>query len=477
MSIDPSEKPLSPWWRHAVILVMIVRIQRAHDGHRPHLHECAADPRAGDGRGRGDLFTRENVEHGQEVFLKYGLMEHGTLWGHGAYLGPDYSAEYLHRLAEITRDALARERHGRAYAELDPDAAAGLDAGVHRLLKANRYDPRPARCSSRRPRRRRGGPRRRSGPSTSRRDARARAAREVHPRRGRARGPQLVLRLGRVGDGRQPSRQGLLLHEQLAVRAAVGNRPSGLDLPLERAQPRHAARRARGRPLRRRPVRLPRLARGHVERAGTRQRARALDAHPEPEGRRASTSASWRFCSCCRPWPAARSPTTASSPARSTASTSRSYLPYNLLRTWHLQLAIFWIATAWVAGGLFLAPIVGGAEPRGQKAGVLALLGGARRRRLRQPGRRVARHQRPPRRPVVLVRPPGLGVPRPRAVLAAAAGGRPRGLARPHVPRAASGDPRSQAGASCPRCSSTPRRPSRSSTCPRSSSAPARTSR
>ena len=48
--------------------------------------------------------------------------------------------------------------------------------------------------------------------------------------------------------------------------------------------------------------------------------------------------------------------------------------PYNLLRTFHLQLAIFWIATAWVAGGLFLAPIVGGAEPRGQRAGALWLL-------------------------------------------------------------------------------------------------------
>jgi nitric oxide reductase subunit B len=49
--------------------------------------------------------------------------------------------------------------------------------------------------------------------------------------------------------------------------------------------------------------------------------------------------------------------------------------PYNLLRTYHLQLAIFWIATAWVAGGLFLAPIVGGQEPRGQRLGALALLG------------------------------------------------------------------------------------------------------
>lgn len=41
------------------------------------------------------VFTCDDVLRGQEVFLKYGLMEHGTLWGHGAYLGPDYTAEYL----------------------------------------------------------------------------------------------------------------------------------------------------------------------------------------------------------------------------------------------------------------------------------------------------------------------------------------------------------------------------------------------
>src|SRR6185295_10102567 len=51
------------------------------------------------------------------------------------------------------------------------------------------------------------------------------------------------------------------------------------------------------------------------------------------------------------------------------------WFPYNLLRTWHLQLAIFWIATAWVTGGLFLAPLVGGAEPPGQRLSVLVLLG------------------------------------------------------------------------------------------------------
>ncbi len=52
-----------------------------------------------------------------------------------------------------------------------------------------------------------------------------------------------------------------------------------------------------------------------------------------------------------------------------------SLLPYNLLRTWHLQLAIFWVATAWVGGGLFLAPLVGREEPKGQRFGTNLLFG------------------------------------------------------------------------------------------------------
>jgi nitric oxide reductase subunit B len=46
------------------------------------------------------------------------------------------------------------------------------------------------------------------------------------------------------------------------------------------------------------------------------------------------------------------------------------WLPYSVTRTWHTQLAIFWIATAWLATGLFIAPAVSGYEPRWQRAGV-----------------------------------------------------------------------------------------------------------
>ncbi len=49
------------------------------------------------------------------------------------------------------------------------------------------------------------------------------------------------------------------------------------------------------------------------------------------------------------------------------------YLPSNILRTWHLQLAIFWIATAYIAGGLLLASSISREEPRGHAVGVHVL--------------------------------------------------------------------------------------------------------
>ena len=47
------------------------------------------------------------------------------------------------------------------------------------------------------------------------------------------------------------------------------------------------------------------------------------------------------------------------------------WFPYSLTRTWHLQSAMFWIATGFLAAGLFLAPFInGGKDPKWQKLGV-----------------------------------------------------------------------------------------------------------
>lgn len=67
------------------------------------------------------LFTAEDINSGQNVFLNYGLQDNGTVWGHGGYLGPDYPALYLHRLSK------------RAQKEYGPKYTADS-------LKTNRYD-------------------------------------------------------------------------------------------------------------------------------------------------------------------------------------------------------------------------------------------------------------------------------------------------------------------------------------------------
>ena len=46
------------------------------------------------------------------------------------------------------------------------------------------------------------------------------------------------------------------------------------------------------------------------------------------------------------------------------------YLPYVISRTWHTQMAILWIATAWLATGLYVAPLLSGHEPKWQRMGV-----------------------------------------------------------------------------------------------------------
>ena len=61
---------------------------------QPPIPECALDETG------LVVFNRSNVMRGQHVFQKYGLMQHGSIFGHGAYLGTDFTAQYLHRAAE-----------------------------------------------------------------------------------------------------------------------------------------------------------------------------------------------------------------------------------------------------------------------------------------------------------------------------------------------------------------------------------------
>src|SRR5262245_14993539 len=86
-------------WLQAVAVVVLfgffvlgLLAYRTYSGQAP-IPERVVDP-----SGR-TLFTREDILQGQQVFLRNGLMEYGSIFGHGAYLGPDYTADYLRRSA------------------------------------------------------------------------------------------------------------------------------------------------------------------------------------------------------------------------------------------------------------------------------------------------------------------------------------------------------------------------------------------
>ena len=74
------------------------------------------------------LFTRADIMAGQGTFLQNGLMEYGSIFGHGAYLGPDFTADYLHRAALMAIDF---------YNGLGSDQARAVTIAD---FKTNRYD-------------------------------------------------------------------------------------------------------------------------------------------------------------------------------------------------------------------------------------------------------------------------------------------------------------------------------------------------
>ena len=131
---------LSPWWLRTVLIVMVVgfgvllAITRLAYVNAPPIPEHVVDATG------NTVFTGDDIREGQAVFLKYGLMSNGSIWGHGAYLGPDYSAEALHRIGLDTASQLALANQGRSYDELDALQRASTDAQVAALLRENRYD-------------------------------------------------------------------------------------------------------------------------------------------------------------------------------------------------------------------------------------------------------------------------------------------------------------------------------------------------
>ena len=131
---------ISPWWRRSVVLVFVFGmtglIFMSVLAYRlaPPVPEKVIDSSG------NTIFSRQEIEAGQQVFLKYALMQNGSIWGHGSYLGPDFSAQYLHDLSQETGQAIARQEFGADLSALSESQRALVDSRIAILLKENRYD-------------------------------------------------------------------------------------------------------------------------------------------------------------------------------------------------------------------------------------------------------------------------------------------------------------------------------------------------
>ncbi|MDQ5986902.1 MAG: nitric oxide reductase subunit B [Syntrophus sp. SKADARSKE-3] len=135
-----SHSETSPWWKLGVIFTLIIGFSvltyiayKAYRDAPPiptHVVNASGDT----------IFTGEDILQGQQTFLKYGLMENGSIWGHGAYLGPDFSASYLHDLATEVSEQESQKVYGRSLPGLTSTERDALAGRVGHLLKENRYD-------------------------------------------------------------------------------------------------------------------------------------------------------------------------------------------------------------------------------------------------------------------------------------------------------------------------------------------------
>jgi nitric oxide reductase subunit B len=321
------------------------------------------------------LFTRDDIESGQNVWQSIGGMEQGSIWGHGSYLAPDWSADWLHREAE----ALLAVLRSAPVAGFSPSQQAAVNqAALQKEMRTNSYDPV-------------------SGTITVS-DARARAIMQVQAHfislyEGDS--PQsLVLRRAYAfpvhGLLSPVEAKQLSAFYFWTAWAATTDRPGGTisytsnwpHEPLVGNLPTTG-------------ILMWSLASVFLLLAGAgaliAYYAKQFDlwrTHILPEdgmarsdiwkeavitpSMRATAKYFWVVCALFL-GQVLLGIVTAHYAVEGQGLYGlpfAEYLPYTVTRTWHTQLAVLWIATAWLATGLYVAPMLGGRDPKFQHFGV-----------------------------------------------------------------------------------------------------------
>jgi nitric oxide reductase subunit B len=350
------------WIQAAVLVILVGFFILGLLAYRTYVAHPPVPKRAVDPQGRV-VFTGADVSRGQRVFLHNGLMEYGSAFGHGAYLGPDFTADYLRREALIVQ---------RAYGGSRSDAAARRTIAD---IRANRYDERT-------------GTLRLSAPQ-------ARAFRTLVPYYSQYFADPTSehgLRPNAITDA--TDLRDLTAFFAWTAWAAAAQRP-GHDYSYTNNWPPEP--RVDNAPTANVLVwsvlSLIALLGGigvlfgvfgrWGRRLGWHGREQATLTFRTP-GDVALTPAqratAWFYFVMAALFVLQTFVGAASQHYRAEIDSFFGFdlariFPYNLMRTWHVQLALFWVATSFVAAGIFLAPMIARREPRHQGKLAFALLG------------------------------------------------------------------------------------------------------
>src|SRR6476646_7832078 len=80
------------------------------------------------------VFSGEDIRDGQNVWQSIGGQEVGTVWGHGSYVAPDWSADWLHRECVFILDEWANTSFQKAYDKIEPEQQAQLQKRLELLM-------------------------------------------------------------------------------------------------------------------------------------------------------------------------------------------------------------------------------------------------------------------------------------------------------------------------------------------------------
>ncbi len=308
------------------------------------------------------LFTHDDIISGQQVFLRNGLMEYGSIFGHGAYLGPDYTADYLRRAASMVYNA-----HGG-------DKSASALRQTVAEFKTNRYDPATGVLTF-----------------TPAQSAAFRQLQDYYRSVFDNSSTQSGLRPKAIADRHDTDQ--LTAFFAWSAWAASATRPK-TDYSYTNNWPPEPLvdNRVTANAVLWSVLSLIALlggigllfaAFGRWNFLGWHGRElRTLTFRPPSsvELTPAQRVCGWYFLVMAALFLLQALVGAASQHYRAEVTNFFGFdlaqiLPFNLARTWHVQLAIFWVATSFLAAGIFLAPMIGGREPKIQKWLAIGLLG------------------------------------------------------------------------------------------------------